>query len=380
MAASGTGVVDYNSPLIRSKWMAEGLVGTAPKSFWAPYIGKTSNSIIMQKNDITADKSGKNVIFDFDGYLVKGPVKGKETAFGKGEEKRKFSDSLTIERYRFPVDNGDAFDGIAIGNLAITQHQDSRKKLADKWVKFKDQAIFDAAQQQVTHVIRSATFGFDDFLNIETIVKTGNGYSVGGRRMPLQPFYTVDMKPVWLMVIDANMKKKLLGSTGAQAIFKDADVRGNENRLFKGVIGKIGNFVVVEAETFFGVQSGDIIVDLYSAMNNVAELQGAGLRNYVDDGTTEYAPVKWTGDKGFYEETGNLYSRGLILGAGAMQQAFGRMPDYKYQESEDFGIKSESLLEVWCNTRTTSLTVENVDYDTGIGGISNGSIAIDIKI
>ena len=39
MAAAGTGVVDYNSPLVRSKWMAEGLVGTAAKSFWAPYIG-----------------------------------------------------------------------------------------------------------------------------------------------------------------------------------------------------------------------------------------------------------------------------------------------------------------------------------------------------
>lgn len=380
MAVSGTGVVAYDSPLIRSKWMAEGLVGTAAKSFWAPYIGKTSNSIIMQKNDITADKSGKTVVFDFDGYLVKGPVKGKTTAFGKGEEKRKFSDSLTIERYRFPVDNGDAFDGIEIGDLSITQHQDSRSKLADKWVKFKDQAIFDAAQQQVTHIIRSATFGFDDFLNMETIIKTGNGYSVGGRRMPLSPFYTSDGRPVWLMVIDAPLKKKLLGSSGAQAIFKDADVRGNENRLFKGVIGKVGNFVVVEAETFFGVQSGAIITDLYSAMDNVAELQGAGLRNYVDNGTTEYTPVKWTGDAGFYESTGNMYSRGLILGAGALQQAFGRMPDYKYQESEDFGIKSESLLEVWCNTRTTSMAVENLDYDTKIGGISNGSIAFDIKL
>lgn len=380
MAASGTGVVAYDSPLIRSKWMAEGLVGTAAKSFWAPYIGKTSNSIIMQKNDITADKSGKTVVFDFDGYLVKGPVKGKTTAFGKGEEKRKFSDSLTIERYRFPVDNGDAFDGIEIGDLSITQHQDSRSKLADKWVKFKDQAIFDAAQQQVTHIIRSTTFGFDDFLDMETIIKTGNGYSVGGRRMPLSPFYTADGRPVWLMVIDAPLKKKLLGSSGAQAIFKDADVRGNENRLFKGVIGKVGNFVVVEAETFFGVQSGSIITDLYAAMDNVAELQGAGLRNYVDNGTTEYTPVKWTGDAGFYESTGNMYSRGLILGAGALQQAFGRMPDYKYQESEDFGIKSESLLEVWCNTRTTSMAVENLDYDTKIGGISNGSIAFDIKL
>lgn len=380
MAASGTGVVNYNSPLIRQKWMAEGLVGTAPKSFWAPYIGKTSNSIIMQKNDITADKAGKTVVFDFDGYLVSGPVKGKTTAFGKGEEKRKFSDSLTIERYRFPVDNGDAFDGIEIGDLSITQHADSRSKLADKWVKFKDQAIFDSAQQQVTHIIQSSTFGFDDFLDIENIIKTGNGYTIGGRRMPLQPFYTTDMKPVWLMVIDSSLKTKLLKSSGAQSVFKDADIRGNENRLFKGVIGKIGNFVVVEADTFFGVQSGAIITDLYAAMDNISELQGAGLRQYVDDGTVTFKPKKWSGDAGYFTETGAIYSRGLILGAGAMQQAFGRMPDYKYQESEDFGIKSESMLEVWCNTRTTSMTVENLDYDTGIGGISNGSIAFDIKL
>ena len=380
MAASGTGVVNYNSPLIRQKWMAEGLVGTAPKSFWAPYIGKTSNSIIMQKNDITADKAGKTVVFDFDGYLVSGPVKGKTTAFGKGEEKRKFSDSLTIERYRFPVDNGDAFDGIEIGNLSITQHADSRSKLADKWVKFKDQAIFDSAQQQVTHIIQSSTFGFDVFLDIENIIKTGNGYTIGGRRMPLQPFYTADMKPIWLMVIDSSLKTKLLKSSGAQSVFKDADISGNENRLFKGVIGKIGNFVVVEADTFFGVQSGDIITDLYAAMDNIAELQGAGLRQYVDDGTVTFKPKKWSGEDGYFTETGAIYSRGLILGAGAMQQAFGRMPDYKYQESEDFGIKSESMLEVWCNTRTTSMTVENLDYDTGIGGISNGSIAFDIKL
>ena len=380
MAASGTGVVNYNSPLIRQKWMAEGLVGTAPKSFWAPYIGKTSNSIIMQKNDITADKAGKTVVFDFDGYLVSGPVKGKTTAFGKGEEKRKFSDSLTIERYRFPVDNGDAFDGIEIGDLSITQHADSRRKLADKWVKFKDQAIFDSAQQQVTHIIQSSTFGFDDFLDIENIIKTGNGYTIGGRRMPLQPFYTTDMKPIWLMVIDSSLKTKLLKSSGAQSVFKDADISGNENRLFKGVIGKIGNFVVVEADTFFGVQSGAIITDLYAAMDNIAELQGAGLRQYVDDGTVTFKPKKWSGDAGYFTETGAIYSRGLILGAGAMQQAFGRMPDYKYQESEDFGIKSESMLEVWCNTRTTSMTVENLDYDTGIGGISNGSIAFDIKL
>lgn len=378
--AEGTGVVDYNSPLVRNKWMSEGLVEVAPKSFWSPYIGKTSDSIIMQKNDITANKTGKTVVFDFDGYLVNGPVKGKVTAFGKGEQKRKFSDSLTIERYRFPVDNGDAFDGIEIGDLSITQHSDSRSKLSNKWIKFKDQALFDVAQQQATHIIQYTGYTFDNFLNSEEIIKTGRGYTVGGRRMPLRPFITADGKPIWLMIIDSPIKTRMLSSSGAQNVFSSTDVRGNKNRVISGIIGKVGNFLVVEADTFFGTQSGEIITNLYAAMDNISELQGAGLRQYVDDGVTPFVPKKWMGEQGYFEETGDIYSRGLILGAGAMQQAFGRMPDYKYQESEDFGIKSESLLEVWCNTRTTSMDVENLDYDTNIGGISNGVIAFDVKL
>ena len=381
--AEGTGVVDYNSQLERTKWMREGLIQAAPKSFWAAYTGSSSDSIVYQMNDPTAGE-GQNVVFDFDGELVEGPVKGKETAFGKGEQKRKFSDRCTVERFRFTVDNGDKFDAVNIGDLSITEHSDSRTKLGNKWIKFKDQSIFDVSQHSATHIIRSATWDFDYLMDIENILKTGTGYSVGARRAPIKPFMTADGKPVWLVVVDSTLKTKMLKSSGAQNLLKDTDIRGNSNRLFTSTIGKIGHFVFVEADNFFGstlgaAGSGILDSDGYALMNNNTEIQFAGLRQYKDNGT-DYTPALWSGEAGFTASTETLHSRALILGAGAFQYGFGKMPDYNLQMSQDFGIKSESMMEIWCGVKAAKYTVENTDYSTPIGGISNGLIALDIKL
>lgn len=140
-----TGVVSLTSDLVRKKWMREGLLQAASKSFWSPYTGNTKDSIVFQKNDTNA-KDGHTVVFDFDGNLKNRAIKGKDTAFGKGEQKKKFSDKITVDRYRLVADNGDAFDAVNIGDLSISQHSDSRAKLGDLFVRFKDQALFDTAQ------------------------------------------------------------------------------------------------------------------------------------------------------------------------------------------------------------------------------------------
>ena len=376
MPPGGTAVVDYNSDLLRKRWIAEGLLKFKDKSFWQPYVGKTFNSIVYQATDLNA-KAGMTVVFDFDGEIVKGPVRGKQQAFGTGETKKKFSDKLIVERWRFVVDNGDAFDGAKIGDLSITQHQDSRNKLAAKWTRFKDQAYFDVAQQSATHIIKTSSFGFDDLLDVENIIKTGKGYTVGGQRLPLKPFTTADGRPYWVMMIDSPIKNKLLKDNGIQGIFKDADVRGNENRLIKGVIGKVGNFIIVEADSFFGTQLGPILDnENYFDFSSIGELMVSGLRQYKDVGGTKI----WSGESSFDSVNGTLYSRGVILGDGAIQHAFGRMPDYKVQESQDFGIKTESLLEVWTNVKATVLKAENDDYAINIGGISYGIVAFDVEI
>ena len=372
----GTGKVDYGSDLIRKKWMREGLIQASAKSFWAAYKGTTKDSIIMQANLETAD-SGHTVVFDMDGNLSGKPVKGNTTAKGTGEQKKKFSDKVVVEDYRYVVDNGTKFDGKEIGDLSINEHADSRSKLADLWVRSSDQAYFDLGQQGAEFGIDlGTTFTFDQFLDIESVVKDGTGFTTTPSgittRMPLQPFMTADGRPIWLMVVDVAMKNMLLKSTGAQQMFREADIRGNENRLFKGVLGKVGNFVIVEANSFFGTTTGPILENGYYAYNNTG-VEIAGMRKYDVDTS------KWSGETGF-NSANTLKSRGLILGAGAFQLGMGKMPDYKY-EATDFEKFSESALEVWCGAKNTKLFAENGDYSKAkVAGYSYGCIFIDVQV
>jgi len=359
--------------------MREGMVQAASKSFWSPMTGSTKDSVVYQVNNTTA-KDGHTVVFDFSGNISGKAKKGKQTAYGEGETKRKFSDKITVDRYRIPVDNGDEFDGVDIGDLNITQHSDSRSKLSDLFIRFKDQSIFDAVQGNLgsapTHVIDLvATFTFDTLTDIETTIKTSNGFDTGGVRRPLDPFRTADGEPCWLFVIDAAMAAILRKDTaGYQTIVRSGDVRGNSNRNIKGVIGKIGSMIIVQADQFFGETEG-------SATGwglNDSEIEISGLRQYAG---TNPASDPWTGQTGFAYDDSDLHSRGVILGAGAVQCAFGKHPDYHWQESEDFGITSESALEVWMETKKTKLTAENSDYKQAkIAAIDYGCIAVDLKV
>lgn len=372
-----TGKVPYGSDLIRKKWMREGLIQNSATSFWSAYKGTTKDSIIMQANLESAD-TGHTVVFDMDGNLSGKPVKGNTTAKGTGEQKKKFSDKVIVEDYRYVVDNGTKFDGKEIGDLSINEHSDSRNKLADLWVRSSDQAYFDLGQQGAQFGIDlGTTFTFDQFLDIEEVVKEGTGFTTtpGGitTRMPLQPFILADGKPIWLFVIDVAMKNMLLKSSGAQQMFREADVRGNENRLLKGVIGKVGNFMVVEANSFFGSTSGSILSSAGYYNFDQTGVEFAGLRKFDVDTS------KWTGEVGF-DRANTLKSRGIILGAGAFQLGMGKMPDYKY-EATDFEKFSESAMEVWCGAKNTQLLAENGDYAMAkVAGYNYGSVFVDVQV
>lgn len=364
--------VNYNSDLVRKKWMREGLLQAASQSFWTPYTGMTADSIVVQANNTNAAE-GHTVVFDYDGNLAGKAIKGKDTAFGKGEQKKKFSNKITVDRYRLVADNGDSFDGVEIGDLSITQHEDSRRKLGDLFVRFKDQALFDAAQglkgTAPTHIIDlGTTFGYTELLTIEEKLKTGQGFNTGGVRAPLKPFKLMDGMPVWLFVMDPAMARMLKSSSNYQSLVFNADVRGNDNRAIKGVFGKIGQLLLVEASQFFG--DTESAAATWGLDKNSVEI--AGLRKKDAGG-------KWTGQTG-YVFTGDQISRGFLLGANALQLAFGKMPDYKFQESEDFGIKSESCLETWMECQKTKLLAETEDYEQAkVAAMDYGIICVDVK-
>lgn len=381
-----TGQVRLDSDLKRKQWMREGLVQAASKSFWSPLTGNTMDSVVFQAKKDGA-KEGHTVVFDFDGNLSGKARKGKETAYGTGEQKRKFSDKLTVERYRLVADNGDVFDGVDIGDLTINQHTDSRTKLGDLFVRFKDQALFDAAQgvtitqqgvvQAPTHVIDlGTTFTWNVLTDIEKTIKTSQGFTSGGVRRPLKPYMTKNGEPVWLYVIDAAMAAILRKDTaGYQNVLRSADVRGPDNRLIKGVIGKIGALLIVEADLFFGHTEGTTSGFGF----NDSEIEMSGLRQY--DGTNP-ATALWTGQEGFDYSSTNLHSRGVILGAGALQLAFGKQPDYKFQESQDFSITAESCVEFWMEAQKTKLKAESGAAYKGakIADVDFGVVVTDLEV
>ena len=391
----GTGQVSLGSDLERKGWMREGIVQAASVSFWGPYTGTSSSAIVYQENDISASE-GHTVVFDFSGKISGKAVKGENTAYGKGEIKRKFSDKITVDVYRIPVQNGRKFDGVNIDDLEINQHSNSRMLLSDLFIRWKDQMIFDTAQGSYgtapSHIYNLGTaFTYNNLLDIETALKTGRGFKqasatgavttvAASRRAPLSPFRLSNGEAIWLFIVDSYMANLLKKSSGYQTVVIGADVRGNKNRAISGVIGKLGKLMVVEASDFFGFTepgAGFALDD--------TEIEDAGLRKYTHDGTVDTTTplTAWEGQD-LYETdaatVGNIVSRGLILGQGAICNAFGKMPDYLFQESQDFKNTSESAVEFWTEAKKTILNLESGEAykQAKITDLDYGVIAVDV--
>ena len=369
--ARATARVSLTSDLKRKGWMQQGLLQAASKSFWAPMSGSSMDAVVyIAKNG--SGKEGHTVVFDWNGNLVGKPIAGREEAYGKGESKRKFSDKLTVGRFRMVVNNGDKFDGVDINDLNLTQHSDSRTKLSDLYMRVKDQAIFDVAQglagQAPTHTIELEDFDYNSLLDIEHTLRTSQGFTGGAIRRPLNPYTMSDGRPAWMFVMDSAMATKLKKSDKYQALVFNADVRGNKNRAFHGVFGKIGQLMLVEAGNFFGATDKTGVI---SMQNTNVEM--CGMRQQDSNSV-------WTGQPGF-DYALKLKSRGLILGAGAIQLGMGKQPDYMYQPSQDFKIDSESAVEWWMGVKKTKLFAEDEDYEQAkVAGIDHGIVTVDTVV
>ena len=376
---SQTGVVTYNSVLKRRQWMLDGLVQKSATSWWAGLKGGSKDAVVFVTTDASKG-AGHEVVFQFGGNVSGAAKVDKERLRGNEEQKKQFSDKIRVRRIRHGLDNGDEFDAVDIGNQPLSTHENSRGLLADWYVRQSDQWLFDAAQgrlnsETLTHIVRpnaratigaltaADTFGYEFLVKLEKIIKSSKGYTTGGKRRRLEPFTFDGGMRKYLLVIDAKQAEDLALDAKFQEIIKDADVRGNGNRLIKGVIGTFRSFVIVEGDDFMGASPSRVI--------GKSEVEVAGLRQINEDNI-------FSGESGFDTAGKVVASRALILGAGALQQAFGRQPDYKYQASDDYEITSGSAMELWTNVQTTILKAENGEYkDAKVAGFQYGIVAVD---
>lgn len=375
---SQSGVVDLNDPLQRKRWMLEGMITTAPKSFWAGYRGNSRQSIIFVETDISKG-DGHEVHYQFDAKVTGKGVANKNRLRGNEEQKKQFSDSVRVQRVRHGLDNGDEYDAIDIGNVPLSAHSHSMGLLADWNIEKRDQWAFDCSQGYLrgegnTHIVRPSdratiadltsadTFDLDLIYRMEHVITTSRGYTVGGSRAPLEPFKMANGEKVWLWMIDATQHMQLMLNSTFRTLVAQADYRGMDNTLLKSVLGKIGSFVFVKAPSFHGYSDDSSLVG--------TEVEIPGLRQLHESGL-------YTGETGF-DGSGVVASRSVILGAGAMQQADGKAPDYKWKSSDDYDITSGSAIEMYTNMQSTILYANNDDYrDAKLGGYQYGMVAVD---
>ncbi len=377
----------YSNKLKRQQWIREGILKSQTKSQFDAYKGSSSDAIIyVKRNELSDDKNGHKVNFDFDGYLEGGMISGDNTAFGNGETKLKFSDGIEVVKKRLVVDNGTEFDAVNIGSTNLSTMGDSRKKLADLNVKHLDQAFIDAGQgilngDSPSHIIRpnakanisqlasTDILDYDFITQVNTALLDGTDFTDGADRPPLQPFMTEDGEEVFLWLLDPVQAQNLKQDSNFKANVSRADLRGTKNRYFKRAIGKVGNFVFIEMKThagkLLGAGDGSVLGD--------TKVQIAGLRRVDQDG-------KITGQTGFAATGKIIAARSIILGAGALQMAWGKTPDFRLEE-KDFGNMSQSALVEWLNIKKCILTAENGDYeDRKYANIDFGLINVETYV
>ena len=357
---ANTSVLKYGSELERKSWMVQGMIQKKSESFWNGLKGQSEDSVIYQKSDRNAT-DGMTVVFDYRGNLATSGFRGSEEAFGNAKAKLKFSDKLTIEEGIYTVDNGRKYDAAVIGDMDLAEHEDSRELLSDNYVRANDQVFFDLGSgylrgETPSHILRPngrATVAdlttadkvdWDFLVELETAAKTGE---IGGsRRAPIKPFKFANGQRKWIVVLDSFQIRDLLTDTKFQAIYQQAQVRGNGNELISHAIAEVGNLIIMETGVYFGGSKNN---ELFGQSVEIA-----GLRTIDEAGTFSGTDTA---------QSGVVASRGFIVGAGAFQEAFGMMPDYKYQPSQDFGRVSESAVELWHQAKKCNITAEVEDYE-----------------
>ena len=445
---TGNAYVQPGDPLIRNKWVREGMLQAASRSHWAPYTSNGAGGIIQIKTDFMA-KRFSQLTFDYDSFIAIPAKQGKEVVRGTGRVKWKFSDRLTIDRYRWAINNGDKFDAMDIDAQDLTAHGDSIAKLADNFIRFKDQWLFDMMQgftryytdggQQITydphHLIYidgTKALGYNEFAGIANIVREstfgrvgsgtnkekvfqGSGWKIrkllangtyeeanantpeilikGQKRVPLKPYTMKDQEPCWYLFVDDTVKTMLLRDASMQRILLQSEVRGN-NRLMRGVIGKVGNIMIVEMPTFFGTSENDssepkqqiveisgmskirasALGDLYTAGDAAAK----GIRSSDISDT-----IAWMGTSkydGIDTTNGAQISRCFLLGERAFYLAMGMHPEYYFAANQDYGIDSESAMEVWMHIDKVQLRPSHADFaEAKVSGYPYGIIPVDIR-
>ena len=351
----------------------------------------------IQQSELAATTN--RMIARFAAPSIEGPIvgDGKELE-GKGEKPITYHLSFDINRVVFVQQSVSRMEAADTGTQAYASVNDLMERLADRYMKWMDQAKTDMLQggmkdDPLSHVIDfEDQFGYNELLALEEYLQTGQKPQVRNSsgvaraltfsdpfvdRIPPSPFMVVNNKPYWLLVIDTKTRHKLLQSVPLQNILREGDVRGNGNRLLTGVIGTIGCLMIKEMPYAIG---GKIRSNLnWWDQGDIEEVQIPGLRELdvnSEAETTAGRIPKWTGQPGF-KAGGAKTSMCLLLGGGCVFYATAASPRYE-TNSQQFRETWEAAFLTYLEWQRLTLDVTTVDRHRAYAGYHKGITGIKV--
>ena len=404
--------VNNNSPAITQKWASEVMLEAMDMSYFKGLTNKGGNydSLIYRAGNMQGANNGHRVNFTAFGQFTDVPLRGDTQGTGKGEKRRTFSNWLQAQRIRKVVQTDTKFDRHQLmGGEKYLSESGIRSALVQYQSRMFDQRIFDTLQGitprstspndefRATHAMRyplvnsKPGFGYEQLNELEKIVSVGTGFSRGpsGVRVPLPGMKVIGRINQWLLMIDPDVKQAIKNNEGYQEVLRQADYRGEKNRLLAPMLEGLGRIMIAEMPRAFSNITHDSAIGPYAFSDadgtavtgdkNPVEIDqvsvfSQGLRQF--DGNN-----KWTGQASFGVGTTEIWSRALLVGMHGLQLGISGLPFVETDRAPIDGF-AELSMESWWDVQKTKWESESRgDYkEASVTNIDWAVIPIDIQI
>lgn len=226
-------------------------------AYFTRFFSASGDMPVFEKTDFTKAK-GETMTFGLRIRLTGAAIEGNTTVKGKEDKLTFYSYKLTLQRYRYAVqDDGSLTRQRFVGDIPT----ESRNALTVWGGEFIDQKCMNALTASPTKIVYggvatsvsgSGTAGLNaatEYLTPKKIsaIKAVATTQRGSGETPIQPVM-VDGKKYFVLLVSPDVAVDLKYDTTFMAAIKDAAERGSNNPLFTGMLGVWDGVVIHEHE------------------------------------------------------------------------------------------------------------------------------------
>ena len=246
--------------LTQEQWESQLYKKYQEKTFFGKFKGVGQGSIVQVKRDLIK-KAGDAITFGLSDSIrgtagVSGntPLEGHDgSSYVVNNQAMVFHDQrVTIDQIRQSIKLAGALDE---KRVAFSLRNEAKDKLVD-WMSYnEDQALFSAlsgADLIDTSFISGTGLTYDAIVDMkkEAMFPSDDNISAGNKTRKIEPITVDGGEEVFILGVNPADAAAFRKSTDFKNFNQNADVRGNKNAIFTGMLGMFNNVIIHEHSSF----------------------------------------------------------------------------------------------------------------------------------